>query len=405
VTRATDEPAEYPVAEFTHRTGHKEAPLTHFSTLAGIRDMPCFRSTFGPGFWVFTRMSPIRGAFQQPTIFSSAAVVETEPEPPYRWIPEMLDPPEHTRFRQLLAPRFAPGRVAAMERRARERCVELLEAIAPRGECDFLEDFSRKYPTSIFMELMGLPVAEADKFLDWQTAIATELRDDPTRSRAMQAMNEVTAYFAELIELRRAEPRDDLVSYMLRCTIDDEPIEHADLLAVFLLLFNAGLDTVTQQLAYSFFHLATHADDREQIVADPSVIPTAIEEFLRYYAIVAPARKVVQDADVGGCPVRTGDMVFLPICTANRDPDVFGNPDDVQIGREPNPHIAFGAGPHRCLGSHLARLEMRVALEEWHQRIPDYELRPGAAVLEHGGSVMGLENLPLVWSGRTHNRC
>jgi cytochrome P450 len=160
-------------------------------------------------------------------------------------------------------------------------------------------------------------------------------------------------------------------------------------------MFMAGLDTVSIQLSYSFWHLATHPADRVRIAEDPAVIPAAVEEFLRQFAFVAPARKVMQDTDFHGCPLKTGDMVFMPLCGATRDPAQFEDGATVRFDRPVNNHLAFGAGPHRCLGSHLARRELRVALEEWHRAIPEYRLTEGVDVTEHGGGLYGIDRLEL----------
>jgi cytochrome P450 len=161
-------------------------------------------------------------------------------------------------------------------------------------------------------------------------------------------------------------------------------------------MFMAGLDTVAMQLSYSMWHLAKHPDDRARILADPTLFEPALEEFLRYYAFVSPGRKVMADAEIAGCPVKKGDMLFLPIASANRDPHEFVDADKVIIDRKDNRHLAFGAGPHRCLGSHLARQELLIGLKAWHERIPNYRLDPDIAITEHGGQV-GLDNLPLLW--------
>ena len=358
---------------------------------------PFFWSSWAQGFWVLTGIESIRDAYQDPRTFSSSAMVAYEPDPPYMWIPEQLDPPLHTKWRQLLAPRFSPGSINRLEDRVRQRCIELIEPFADRGHVDFLRDFARRYPTSIFMELMGLPTAEADKFMKWEEEILHLPSDqDPDRSRAYTAMNEVNAYFGDLIEARRQEPRDDLVSEALAWRIDGEAIPTDALLSFCLLMFMAGLDTVTIQLSYSWWHLATHDDDRRRIVSDPSIIPSAIEELLRYYSFVAPARKVMTDVEHHGCPMKEGDMVLLPLCAATRDPAAFVDADKVILDRQVNNHVAFGVGPHRCLGSHLARRELKVAFEEWHKRIPEYRLPEGIEVLQHGG-MFGIDNLELVW--------
>jgi len=388
----------YPVCAFNEAT--TGAVLSHAEEIDGLRAKhPFVRSTYGNGFWVFTDAALIRDALQHPGVFSSTVVTVHDPDPPYKWIPEMLDPPEHTVWRQLLAPHFAPRAMERLEDRVRERCVELVEEIAGTGHCDFLRDFAWRYPTTIFMELMGLPLDGLDQFLAWEHQILhPSVGDDPERTGAFEAMMAVMGYFSELMEEKRRDPADDLLSAALEWRIDGLPIPHEDLLSWCLLMFMAGLDTVSIQLSYAFWHLATHADDRVRVASDPSVIPAAVEEFLRQFAFVAPARKVMVDTDFHGCPLQKGDMVFTPLCGATRDPSVAGDgAATVRFDREVNNHIAFGAGPHRCLGSHLARRELRVALEEWHRVIPSYRLTPGVDVTEHGGGLYGIDRLELSW--------
>src|SRR5581483_3657159 len=274
------------ITERDYNPYDREQPIFHYMDgIAAVREhAPFFRSTFAPGFWVLTRFDLIREAYQNPELFSSRAMVAIEPDPPYRWVPIMLDPPLHTAWRHLLGPLFTPARARAMEPEIRSRCVALIDDLVGRGSCDFVADFALKYPTSIFMEIMGLPVEEADRFMVWEEAI---LRSDASeREDALLAMGEVCAYFADLVDDRRANPRDDLVSTALTWSFDGAPIEEDDLLSMCLLLFMAGLDTVTAQLGYSWLHLATNDADRNRIVDDPAVIPDAIEELLRRYAIV-----------------------------------------------------------------------------------------------------------------------
>jgi cytochrome P450 len=395
-TEARGEAGSYPVHDYNYNL--IEPVNAHQQALDELRAKhPYFWSTFAQGFWVLTRAEAIRDAYQNPKVFSSSAMVAFEPDPPYLWIPEQLDPPEHTRWRQLLASSFSPGAINKMEGKVRQRCIDLIEPLVGRGHVDFLGEFAREYPTSIFMELMGLPVGEAAKFMHWESEILhLSSEQDPDRSRAFTAMTEVQAYFAELIEVRRRDPQDDLVSAALSWRIDGESVPIEQLLSFCLLMFMAGLDTVTIQLSYSWWHLATHQDDRRRVVAEPDIIPTAVEELLRAYAFVAPGRKVMQDVEHHGCPMKKGDMVLLPLCAATRDPDAFDRADEVILDRPDNNHVAFGMGPHRCLGSHLARRELRVAFEEWHKRIPEYRLPDGYEVFEHG-TMFGIDNLELVW--------
>jgi cytochrome P450 len=371
-------------------------PFEHFGRIDELRDTDRihFGDASGHPFWAVTAMELIREAFQHPEIYSSTAVVPDAPEPPYYWIPEMLDAPKHNKWRKLLGPLFSPGAIEALEPKIREQFGRIIDEVAPKGKCDFVQDVALRFPNQIFMDLMGMPLTDADKFQDWETAILHE--GSSTSERAMQAAGDVHAYFTDVIAKRRAAPKDDIVSRALSWEIDGEPVSNEDMMAFCLLMFMAGLDTVSTQITYSFLHLATHEEDRRRINEDPSLIGPAMEEFLRYYAFVTPGRKVLRDTELGGTSIKAGEMVFLPLVAANRDESEFPNANEVIIDRAENRHIAFGAGPHRCLGSHLARLELNIAMEEWHKRVPDYRVDPSVPIREHGGQI-GLSNLPLEW--------
>jgi len=392
------EGAQFPFVRFEEINVPKAEALWHFENFDRLRgDSDRYLGdAAGHDFWLLTRMRDIRAAFQSPEVFSSSAVSPTDPEPPYMWIPEMLDPPLHTTWRQLLGPTFSPRAVAKLAPKVEARFVEILDEVAPRGECDYVADVALRFPNTIFMEIMGLPVSDAAQFQTWETAI---LHGAVGSDGSLAAMQEVVAYFGGLIAERRAHPRDDLLSTAVGYRIKDTPVSDEDLLALCLLLFMAGLDTVAAQLTFSMLHLATHEDDRRRLLDDPSLFPSAIEEFLRYYSFVTPGRKIMQDTEFSGCPMKAGQMVYLPLVSANRDPDEFVDAARVVVDRQDNRHIAFGAGPHRCLGSHLARQELRVGLMGWHARVPDYRLAEGAVVREHGGQI-GLDNLPLQWNVR-----
>ncbi|MCW2620732.1 MAG: cytochrome [Frankiales bacterium] len=390
--------ASCPVVSYADVNPDVTAPGEHFALFDALREHQAvsFGDAAGHEFWLVSRMADIRAAFQNSEIFSNSAVSPTDgPNPPYRWIPEMLDGAEHTAWRQLLGPFFTPGVVDRMEAKMRRQMNEIIDEVIDKGECDFVQDVALRFPNTIFMEMLGLPVADAATFQAWETRILHG-SNETRATDALPAMMEVMGYFANLIAERRREPQDDILSRVLTFEIGGTPVSDDDLLALLLLLFMAGLDTVAMQLAYSFLHLSTNDGDRQRLVDEPALIPTAIEEFVRYYAFVTPGRKVMQDTEIDGCPVKAGQMVYLPLASANRDPREFADAEQVLIDRSPNPHIGFGAGRHRCLGSHLARRELRIALEEWHRRIPHYRLAPGAQVSEHGGQI-GLDNLPLQW--------
>ena len=391
-------PAPRPTIRYEAINTPTSEPGEHFERYDQLRaQAPAHLGTTADDhpFWLVTRMADIRACYQDPTVFSSSAVVPDTPNPPYMWIPEILDPPLHTKWRHLLAPFFAPGAVDRLKPRVHEVINEILDEVAPRGHCDYVADVALRFPNTIFMEIMGLPVADAAQFQVWETAI---LHGGPSdQESAFHAMGEVVNYFGNLITERRKQPRNDILSTALGWTVNGEQVTEQDLLSFCLLMFMAGLDTVAMQLSYSMWHLARFDDDRRRLVADPSLFVPANEEFLRYYAFVAPARKAIKDTKVAGCPVTAGQMVWLPLASANRDPAEFPDADKVIIDRQDNRHLAFGAGPHRCLGSHLARQELLIGLTEWHKRIPDYHLDPAIPVREHGGQV-GLSNLPLVWN-------
>ena len=392
-------PAGCPVTHFHEVNMGTAAAGAHFDNFDAKREEAPVHTGLANThqYFLITRMADIRTSFQTADVFSNTAVTPMEPNPQFRWIPEMLDGHEHTAWRQLTGPFFSPGAVGEWEPRVRRRFTEVLDSVAAKGSCEFVSEVALLFPNVIFMDLFGLPRDHAEQFQQWEVDILhKEFVTPEGQQRQMDAMIAVMGYFAQLIQERRVNPTDDMLSAALTWKIDGELIPDQDLLDFCLLMFMAGLDTVAAQLTYSFWHLATHDADRQRIVDEPAIIPTAIEEFLRYYSFVTPGRKVVKDTEIAGCPVQAGQMVYLPLVSANRDPREFDRAGEVIIDREVNRHIAFGAGPHRCLGAHLARQELRVAFEMWHERIPNYRLVPGQDLLEHGGQI-GMNSLLLEW--------
>lgn len=389
-----------PVHNFNYSDRRPEG--TWFARYDELRDQaPLFYNEFGAGFWTVVNYEGILEVLQNPATFSSSVVTALEPNPPFKWIPEMLDGDEHLQWRRQLGPLFSPKNIQKLEDKIREGAIKLVEKIQAEGSgtTEYMEEFAQQFPTTIFLELMGLPVDELPQFMEWEHAILHTVAEEdvaPEQRASFAAMMAVVGRFMTVIAERRAEPQDDIVSKALNFEIDGKPVTDEDLLSFCLLMFIAGLDTVSVTLGWALHHLATHPEDRERIVAEPELIPSAIEEILRAYAIVIPARKVMSDIEIQGCPMKAGDMVSLPLNAATRDDVAFDDAKEFDIARTPNNHIAFGAGPHRCLGSHLARLELRIALEEWHKRIPSYRLAEDAELIETGGQI-GLTTLPLEW--------
>jgi cytochrome P450 len=390
-----------PVLHYTMNPGQAPA-LTYFQRNDGYQEQarPVFWTDEAQGYWVFTDHEVILDGLNQPDLFSNSVLVPVEPNPAYKWIPIMLDPPEHTKWRQLLGGYFSPKRVKDMREDQHRFAGELIERFRSRGEVEFMSEFAQVFPTTIFLQIMGMPADKLDEFMEWEHAILHGTSEtDPDSSKRMGAMQAVMGYFGGLIAERRANPdpdATDIVSTSLTWRIDGEPPSDADLLSCFLLLFMAGLDTVASQASYIIRHLATHPEDRKRIVEDPSIIPHAIEEMMRAYPIVQTARKITRDTEFHGCPVKAGQMATFPLSMAGRDDTAFPDAKTVDFDREDVRHISFGAGPHRCLGSHLARQELVVLLEEWHKQIPDYEL--AEEPVEHAGGVFSIDRMTLRWN-------
>jgi cytochrome P450 len=376
---------------------------TYWALADELREQgPAHFDTVAQGFWVFTRHDAVREIYGQPGLFSSESFTPWDPDPVYRFVPTQIDPPEHVKYRQILNPWFSPGAVSRAEPRAREICRRLVSELAPRGGCDFVADFALRYPTEVFLAVMGMPVADADRFLRWVDDFFAGLGGDPAAQEGMvAALTAIRQYWADAVEERRGSPpRDgDLASHLLHARVDDRPLNDTEILDMLTVLVLAGLDTTRGQLGYLFRHLATTEADRRRLVADPSLAPLAVEESLRVHTITfGDGRKVTADTEFHGCPLKKGDMVYGLVASANRDPRVYDRADEFVIDRTGSHHFGFAGGPHRCLGAHLARREMQVALEEWHAIIPQYRLVADDPLRERGGgSMLALQSLPLVW--------
>ncbi|MGX7680251.1 cytochrome P450 [Jatrophihabitans sp. DSM 45814] len=387
-------------------------PLTSFDEYDRIRQAGR-RFTLGTGDLIYTRADDIRDIAQQPEIFHSKAYDPVTGEPAaFTLVPQAIDGPLHGIWRRLVGPFFAPGHVAQWEASARVLANDLIDDFIDDGRCDFIKQFSLRFPTSMFLKhVMGLPVDLLEKFLSWEMDIIHAKDDDPGAAyqRQVAAQIEVTKYFSDIIAQRRAlSPEDrgtDLTSLAMSWKIDGEDVSDQDLLSFYLLMFMAGLDTVTAELGYGFHHLATHPADRDRLVRDPKIIPNALEELLRFYPIVNISRTAMADTEIDGCPVKAGQRFTLALSSAGRDDEQFEHADQVDFDRRDLSHITFGVGPHRCLGSHLARMELMVAYEEWHKRIPEYQLDERQSYDESQGGLLGLNSLPLIWNtDTTHPR-
>jgi cytochrome P450 len=245
----------------------------------------------------------------------------------------------------------------------------------------------------IIAHMLGIPEEDEEKFTGWAIAVFQDGLDDPDIVRV--AIKEILAYFEDQVAQRRVESRGDLISDLIHAEMDGDPITNKHLLGTCFLLLMAGIDTTWSGIGSSLGHLATNPHDRDRLVAEPELIPNAVEEFLRAYSPVTMAREVIADVEINGCPMHAGDKVLLNFPAGNRDPEKFDRPNEVDIDRQKNRHFAFGIGIHRCLGSNVARMEMRVAIEAWLARYPTFVLTEGSEVRWGGAQVRGPREVPV----------
>lgn len=358
------------------------------------------------GFWVVTGYDEIQQVFRDPETFSSWPN-NIVPHGAGKFLPLELDPPDHTEFRHLLQPLFNPARMKKLEQEIRSIVTELIDGFAPKGECEFISEFAHDLPTRVFLALMDWPLADA--------AFLTEMTDttllgkpgaseEESNAARMDAAAQLTGYFMSLVQPRRGGSADsgDVTTAIVNTPLDLEDgkrlLTDDELGNLFHLLAIAGLHTTQGSLAWGMAYLAQHPAQRQKLIDDPSLIPGAVEEILRIEGAVSPGRKALRDVEVGGVQIRAGDQLLCVLSGANRDSREFERPTELEIERSPNRHLSFGAGPHRCIGSHLARLDLAIAFEELHHRIPDYRLDPADPPITHGSQTRGVVRMKLLFT-------
>jgi cytochrome P450 len=315
---------------------------------------------------------------------------ETERSPvPVTFI--QLGPPEHARLRRLVLPFFSPQAVAGWEPWTRTLCRGLLENVVGRDHVEGMSEYAQKVPPRVIAELFGLDASQADQFVVWIMA-ARELEDPGERAENAMRVQDLVR---DRIAYRRRHPGDDFISWILGQRLDEQRLPDEVVMATSLMMFSAGIRTVVSAIGVALWHLAAVAEDRRRLVREPHLIPSAVEELLRAYSPVTMARIVTEEVTLRDRVLRPGERVLLSFPAANRDPAVFAAPEEIRIDREYNQHLAFGAGIHRCAGSNLARMQLRVSLEEWLAQVPEFELDDPGAVTWVGGQVRGPRHLPL----------
>jgi hypothetical protein len=361
-----------------------ECPIAHSDRYGGV--------------WLPTRHEDVAALAYDTDHFTSRSVVVTEYRPPDlapRGIapPISSDPPFHAGARRVLLPAFAPRAIDRWEPATREYCEELVAGLAGRDVVDGAEEYAQHIPVRVIAEMLGFPESDADKFRHFVEHVIAGVAL-PLEQRIV-GMQELFEYLRDQVHDHVEHPRDDLTTFLLNAEMDGEPLDFGHVGGTIALLLLAGIDTTWSAIGASLWHLASHPEDRRRLVAEPELLPIAMEEMLRAYAPVTMARLVKKDMEWRGCAMKADDWVLLSFPSANRDPDAFEDAGRVVIDRQINRHAAFGLGVHRCIGSHLARMELRVALEVWLAAFPEFSLADPPAVRWAGGQVRGPRVLTL----------
>lgn len=377
-----------------YRPGDDDSYHLPYARLREVGVPDIFWSPFNGGHWVLTRRSHLAEAFGDPSRFTSSEGASVDPiEPPDRprLVPIEADPPRQQAFRKLFSPAFVATALKAREAETRTLAVELIERLQPRGRCEFVTEFAQHLPIRIFMNMVNLPEADRETLLP---LAAAQVQADAPKAEKLALLFE---YAGRRVAERAANPGDDLISKIATAEIEGRPIAMHEAVGVTTLLLIGGLDTVASMMGHIMQHLATNPEDRHLLAADRGLSAAATEEFLRRFALTNPGRTVTSDIDFHGVRMLAGDKIMLATPFGALDPRDYADPLAVDFTRKSNTKTTFGAGPHVCPGSMLARAEIKILLEEWLPRIPDFVLDPADPPRIRTGVNGSVEHLPLVW--------
>ena len=343
-------------------------------------------------FWVITRYEQVREVQQDYRTFAHGLTSNYGMPPEHPLMPSDFDPPYQTKLRSVVLPHMSSAKMGTLEPKMHQVCRDLIDSLKGRGSCDLQPEFAQVYPITMFSDFFGLPADRREEF----RRLADTWSHDFSQKPAMWAA--IRAVVREQMEERLDSPRDDMLSGVVHGEIDGERIDIDVAVNLASTVFLGGLDSVPATIGWVWRYLADHPDVRRRIVEDPACIPNAVEEFLRVFPAVARNGGVAtRDVDFHGAAIKAGDRVRNYISLANQDSAVFDDPLTLNFDRPANKHIAFSAGSHRCLGSHLVRHELAVALQEWHAQIPDYRVAEPDKIIFIGGGVLSIDALPLEW--------
>lgn len=367
---------------------------------------PVFWSPRNGGQWFLCSHAAVFKASRDPESFSNAPIRAEQIQAMNAALPEgapkilipspiTFDPPQHTTFRSPIQGVFSPKSMAALRDDIRALAVDLIERVKPKGRCDFMAEVAEPLPVTVFLRLFGLPVERQREYRDLVTEHLSSPNTDPQQTQLK--LRKVADVMRDVILDRKENRKDDILSLLWQAEFDGRPATLYDLENYAVMLFLAGLDTVYNGMGLGVHHLAKHPELQAELRAKPKLIPEAAEELLRRYTFTVPPRFLAKDVDFDGIAMKKGEraLIFLP--AADLDPTEFESPEAFNLARENKVHIAFGTGPHRCLGSHLARIELQILYEEMMARLPEFRLDPDKPVTYHGGHVIGPDQLHLIW--------
>lgn len=345
--------------------------------------------------WHLTKHEDALFGLRHPEIFSNegATPFPRDPNDYFYFIPIEIDPPHHRKYRNIVDPVLSPKGVLRLEALIRQRANDLIDEFADKGKCEFTEDFGRPLPVSVFLDIMGLPQDMRDTFVSW----AMDLLHSNDRATMGRAMQDITAYLKDAIAEKKTKPNDGVVSLIAHAAPDGMPLSDKEVFGFVCFLFIAGLDTVFATLNNIWTYLAQNPDKVQEIIDRPQDIDKIVEELLRRWSVTFSGRVLDQDHEMRGVKMKKGDRVTFILPACNFDPEVFPNPLEVDFDRPRRTILAFTVGVHSCMGAHLARLEVKIALQEWLKRVPAFGLKPDARIEYRPGGVIGPEEVPLVW--------
>jgi cytochrome P450 len=395
-------PAHVPrelVRPFPYILGAKSKAKPH-SFIKTIHEGPevfwaerCFNGVRGT--WVPRRLEDLQKVYHDTEHYTSRGFVTFAELIGETWyfVPAELDPPKHSLMRAAINPLFTPKRMAALEDKIRAYAREAVAAFRDRGSCEFMSDFAFEFPVKVFLEMMGLPQSGVKQFLAWEHGFIHE----HDMEKIKDATRAVVAYLRKEIEDRRGNPRDDFITFGVQAEVEGRKFDDNELVGFCVNLFLGGLDTVSSNMGMEFLHLAERPDHQALLRSKPELIPEAIDEMMRAYATVATSRECIKETKIADVTIKPGDKVHMATFLAGRDPAAYPNPDEVILDRKPR-HVSFGYGPHLCLGMHLARREMRIAMEEMLAGLPEFSLKPGVELNYYLAATIQPVELPLVWN-------